>query len=168
MLVPLLDALSYLHAKNYVHAHLRPSNILVVENEVKLSADSILAEDRLALELQSSDLHNAPETATDPIAPPADIWSLGVTLVEALTQQLPVWDSAGDIDPVLPELPKPFDADCAPMPARRSRPAMLAERYPRDACRQTEAGFSAAAARSCRNRTLRQESAAKSSRRAYP
>jgi TonB family protein len=109
MLVPLLDALSYLHSKNYVHAHLKPSNILVVENEVKLSADSILAEDRLALELQSSDLHNAPETATNPIAPPADIWSLGVTLVEALTQQLPVWDSAGDIDPVLPELPKPFD-----------------------------------------------------------
>lgn len=110
MLEPVLDALSYLHAKNYVHAHLRPSNILVVENEVKLSADSILAADRLALELESGDLHNAPETATNPVAPPADIWSLGVTLVEALTQQLPVWDSAGDVDPVLPELPKPFDA----------------------------------------------------------
>jgi TonB family protein len=109
MLVPLLDALSYLHAKDYVHAHIRPSNILVVENEVKLSADSILAVDRLALELQSSDLHNAPETATNPVAPPADIWSLGKALVEALTQQLPVWDSASDIDPVLPELPKPFD-----------------------------------------------------------
>jgi len=66
--------------------------------------------DRMALELESGDLHNAPETATNPLAPPADIWSLGVTLVEALTQQLPVWDSAGDVDPVLPELPKPFDA----------------------------------------------------------
>ncbi|MGA8089866.1 MAG: TonB family protein [Terracidiphilus sp.] len=110
MLVPVLDALSYLHSKNYVHAHLRPSNILVVENEVKLSADSILAQDSLALELESSDLHNAPETATNPVAPPADIWSLGVTVVEALTQQLPVWDSASDDDPVLPELPKPFDA----------------------------------------------------------
>ncbi|HMG86868.1 MAG TPA: protein kinase [Terracidiphilus sp.] len=111
MIVPVLDALSYLHAKNYAHAHLRPSNILVVENEVKLSADSILAEDRLALELESGDLHNAPETATNPIAPSADIWSLGVTLVEALTQQLPVWDSAGDGDPVLPaSLPKPFAA----------------------------------------------------------
>ena len=109
MLGPVLDALSYLHSKNYVHAHLRPSNILVVENEVKLSADSILAADRLALELESGDLHNAPETTTNPVAPPADIWSLGVTLVEALTQQLPVWDSAGDVDPVLPELPKPFD-----------------------------------------------------------
>ncbi len=110
MLEPVLDALSYLHSKNYVHAHLRPSNILVVENEVKLSADSILATDRLALELESGDLHNAPETATNPVETSADIWSLGVTLVEALTQQLPVWDFAGDVDPVLPELPKPFDA----------------------------------------------------------
>jgi TonB family protein len=108
MLEPILDALSYLHAKNYVHAHLRPSNILVVENEVKLSADSILQRGSLALDLHSSDLHNAPETATHPVSPAADIWSLGVTLVEALTQQLPVWDSAGDVDPILPELPKPF------------------------------------------------------------
>jgi TonB family protein len=108
MLVPVLDALSYLHAKNYVHAHLRPSNILVVENEVKLSADSIRLNDSLALELESSDLHNAPETATHPVSFAADIWSLGVTVVEALTQQLPVWDSASDADPVLPELPRPF------------------------------------------------------------
>jgi TonB family protein len=108
MLEPILDALSYLHAKNYVHAHLRPSNILVVENEVKLSAESILQRGSLALDLHSSDLHNAPETATQPVSPAADIWSLGITLVEALTQQLPVWDSAGDVDPILPELPKPF------------------------------------------------------------
>jgi TonB family protein len=108
MLEPVLDALSYLHAKNYVHAHLKPSNILVVENEVKLSADSILQRGSLALELRSSDLHNAPETGTQPVSPAADIWSLGITLVEALRQQLPVWDSAGDVDPILPELPKPF------------------------------------------------------------
>ncbi len=109
MLAPILDALSYLHSKNYVHGHIRPSNILVVENEVKLSADSTWAHDSLALELESGDLHNAPETATHPITPAADIWSLGITLVEALTQQLPVWDSASDDDPVLPALPKPFD-----------------------------------------------------------
>lgn len=109
MLEPVLDALSYLHAKNYVHGHLRPSNILVVENEVKLSADSILAEGRLAPELENCDLHNAPETATDPVEPSADIWSLGVTLVEALTRHLPVWNAARENDPVLPELPEPFD-----------------------------------------------------------
>ena len=108
MLEPILDALSYLHSKNYVHAHLRPSNIFVIENQVKLSAEGVLKRGELALELESSDPHNAPETAAGPIEPRADIWSLGMTLVEALTQQLPVWDSADSADPVLPELPKPF------------------------------------------------------------
>jgi TonB family protein len=108
MLEPVLDALSYLHSKKYVHAHLRPSNILVVENEVKLAVDSIVTRESIALDLVSSDSHNAPETATNPVTTPADIWSLGITLVEVLSQQLPVWDSADDADPVLPELPKPF------------------------------------------------------------
>src|SRR5579871_3959109 len=108
MLEPILDALSYLHSKNYVHAHLRPSNILVIENQVKLSADQSLKRHELALDLESSDPHNAPEAVSNPIEPRADIWSLGMTLVEALTQQLPVWDSADSVDPLLPDLPKPF------------------------------------------------------------
>ena len=110
MLGAVLDALSYLHSKGYVHGHLRPSNVMVIENEVRLSADSLVAAGEPAFELESSDVHNAPETATGPMAPPADIWSLGVTTVEALTQQLPVWDSAGGVEPVVPaSLPKPFD-----------------------------------------------------------
>ena len=42
MLEPILDALSYIHANGYVHGHLKPSNILVVENEVKLSSDGLI------------------------------------------------------------------------------------------------------------------------------
>jgi serine/threonine protein kinase len=38
-----------------------------------------------------------------------DIWSLGVTLVECLTQRLPSWSRNDHADPVLPEnLPAPF------------------------------------------------------------
>lgn len=110
MLEPVLDALSYLHANGLVHGHLKPSNILVVENEVKLSADGAISSGKPALEFSDSDVHNAPETATKPVAPSADIWSLGVTIVEALTQQLPVWDSATDSAPLVPaSLPRPFD-----------------------------------------------------------
>lgn len=110
MLEPVLDALSYLHANELVHGHLKPSNILVVENEVKLSADGTIASGKPALEFSSSDVHNAPETATKPMAPSADIWSLGMTIVESLTQQLPIWDSATETEPAVPaSLPKPFD-----------------------------------------------------------
>ncbi len=124
MLAPLLDVLSYLHANGCVHGHLKPSNILVVENEVKLSADGVVTQGKPALEFSSSDVHNAPETTTEPMAPAADMWSLGVTVVDALTQQSPVWDSAGETDPVVPaSLPKPFDEivrECLHVvPARR-------------------------------------------------
>ena len=48
MLDPVLDALSYLHSKGFVHGHLKPSNILVVEDQVKLSSDSLHGAGRLA------------------------------------------------------------------------------------------------------------------------
>ena len=109
MLGPVLDALSYLHAKGFVHGHLKPSNVLVVENEIKLSTDGLIPIGAMALELKSSDVHNAPETATKPMQPAADIWSLGATIVEALTQELPVWDAASETQPAVPaSLPKPF------------------------------------------------------------
>ena len=108
MLEPVLDALSYVHAKGFVHGHLKPSNILVVENEVKLSADGLIVAGAQGSEISSTDVHNAPEAATGPMQPSADIWSLGVTVVEALTQNLPVRDVANGAAPTVPSLPKPF------------------------------------------------------------
>jgi TonB family protein len=124
MLEPVLDALSYLHANGLVHAHLKPSNILVIENEVKLSADGVIASGKPALGFNSGDVHNAPETAAEPVDPSADMWSLGITVVEALTQQLPVWDSAAKPEPMVPAaVPKPFGEiarECLQIdPARR-------------------------------------------------
>lgn len=109
MLVPVLDALTYLHGRGWVHGHIKPSNILVVENEVKLSSDGLLAADNHANEAFSNHLHNAPEISSGPVTPAADVWSLGVTLVEALTQQLPIWDAASEAEPEVPSsLPAPF------------------------------------------------------------
>jgi TonB family protein len=109
MLAPILDALSYLHEKGLVHGHLRPSNILVVENEVKLSSDGLLRAGKPSHELPSTDLHNAPELAGGSATPAADVWSLGITLVESLTQQLPFWDAANEAEPEVPAtLPNPF------------------------------------------------------------
>ncbi len=110
MLGPVLDALDYLHGKGYVHGHVKATNILVVENEVKLSSDGLVARGKESHELVSNDLYNAPEAGNGPITPATDSWSLGVTLVEALTQDSPIWDAASDADAEIPaSLPKPFD-----------------------------------------------------------
>lgn len=109
MLDPVLDALSYLHGEGLVHGHLKPSNILVIDNQVKLSADGLLRVGTHTREVPSNDMHNAPESGTVPPAPSADVWSLGITVIEALTQQTPLWDAAENADPPVPaSVPKPF------------------------------------------------------------
>ena len=85
MLPPVLSALTYLHGKGFVHGHLKPSNIMAVADQVKLSGDSL----RIAGELSATadcrrgtNLYDAPEIARGPVTPAADVWSLGVTLKE--------------------------------------------------------------------------------------
>ena len=111
MLDPVLDALEYLHNTGYLHGHLKPSNVLVVENVIRISSDDLLPLGKPAPENLTNEIHIAPETATGQASQPADIWSLGITLVESLTQQLPIWDAASDSEPILPgTIPAPFAA----------------------------------------------------------
>src|SRR5438128_6585198 len=107
MLAPALDALAYVHGKGFVHGHLKPANIMAIADQVKLSSDGLCAPG------ESNGLrgtsYSAPEAASGAISPPADIWSLGVTVVETLTQRKPTWDPAKPMEPVLPaELLAPF------------------------------------------------------------
>lgn len=113
MLHPVLDALSYLHGKGFVHGHLNPSNIMVVDNQLKLSCDNLAVAGELGKHFPVPSVYAAPETATGATSPAADVWSLGVTLVEALTQRPPAWDRSTQGEPVLPEsISQPF-ADIA-------------------------------------------------------
>jgi TonB family protein len=108
MLDPVLEALSWLHTHNLVHGHLQPSNIMVAGDRLKLSTDGLYAftdPGRAA----SSGNYAAPEIALGQISPAADVWSLGIVLVEALTQRPPLRDRSRDGEPVLPaSLPQPF------------------------------------------------------------
>jgi len=72
MLVPALDALAFLHRQNLVHGQLKPSNFLVVNDQLKLASDTI----RAAGEAAGIDLAG-------------DVRALGATVVEALTQSRP-------------------------------------------------------------------------------
>lgn len=72
------DVLAYLHAQGFVHGHLRPANIMAAGDQLKVSSDGLCQ--------------------ADGITPADDVWSLGMTLVEALTQQ-----PEGALPPDLPE-----------------------------------------------------------------
>ena len=108
-LAPIVDALAYLHGKGIVHGHLKPENILVVEDKVKLSSRSLYVAGQRVGPTVARQVYNAPEISSDAISPAADIWSLGVTLVEALTQY-PLWDRSVEGEPIVPaSIPEPFN-----------------------------------------------------------
>jgi TonB family protein len=113
MLLPILDALAYLHRNGMVHGRLKPSNILVVDNRLKLPVDNLAGATAKAKPLAELQVYDAPEAATGRLSPASDIWSLGITVVEALTQHVPRWDRSKTGEPAVPaSVPQPF-ADIA-------------------------------------------------------
>jgi len=107
LLPPLLDALSYVQGKGFVHGRIKPSNVLAVGDLVKLSADEITSVAEPSTRRKRRDVYDAPETASGIVSPAGDLWSVGATLVEVLTQKAPVDESQGD--PVVPtQIPEPF------------------------------------------------------------
>jgi serine/threonine-protein kinase len=109
MLDPVIEALGYLHEKGFVHGHVKPSNILVVDDVLKLSGDSVAAGGGVRVISQAPSIYDAPEAARGATASSADVWALGVTLVEALTQRPPEWERGTHQEPVVPvTVPRPF------------------------------------------------------------
>src|ERR1700676_2135480 len=108
LLPPVLDALSYLHAQGFVHGRIKPSNVLAIGDQLKLSADQVVPSTQVHSERRRRDAYDAPETAAGIVSPAGDIWSVGVTLVAALTQNVSFAEE-GSSDPDLPgTVPEPF------------------------------------------------------------
>jgi len=106
LLGPTLDALSYLHGKGFVHGHLRPSNILAIGEQVKLSSDSIARIGEAAGAREPNDVYAPPEVD---LSAATDIWSLGVTLSQCLTGRVPERAAEGRHSLSIPsEVPAPF------------------------------------------------------------
>ena len=109
-LQPLLDALAYIHGKGFVHGHVKPANILAVGDQIKISSDGLCGTGESSRVLGKPSIYTAPELAEGGgVVPASDVWSLGITLIEAMTQSPPVWNVAEQAEPILPEtLPQPF------------------------------------------------------------
>lgn len=92
MLLPTLDALAFLHRMNLVHGQLKPSNFLVVDDQLKLASDTI-----------------GPAGEGARMSAAEDIRALGITVVEALTRRPPGGPDEGSDNASLPAtLPPAF------------------------------------------------------------
>jgi TonB family protein len=86
-----LDALAHLHAKSLVHGGLKPPNFMVVGDQLKLACDTIRPAGQPTASTAKPSLYDPPEAKHGRVSTAGDIWALGITLVEALTQAPPAW-----------------------------------------------------------------------------
>jgi TonB family protein len=103
-----LEALTYLHAQGLAHTRIKPGNILAAGDQLKLSSDTLSEIESAAVTISHPGIYAAPESATAPISAAADVWSLGVTLVEALTQGTPVIRGQMEVELPPETIPSPF------------------------------------------------------------
>jgi TonB family protein len=128
VLAPALEALGFLHREGLVHGHIQPSNILAIDDQLKLSSDTIspvtlpktddskdtqpasgegefreLSKPGESATLRRPSSYCAPEALKGATSREADIWSLGMTLVEMLTQRTPGFEFNSRQDPAVPE-----------------------------------------------------------------
>ncbi len=108
MLLPALDALAFLHRKNLVQGQLKPANFLVVNDQLKLASDTVRPAGEPRASITQSSLYDPPEAKEGRLSPAGDIWGLGITMVEALTQSLPWPDERSETASLPTTLPPAF------------------------------------------------------------
>jgi TonB family protein len=107
MLPPLAEALTFLHRNGLAHGRIKPANIMAVDNQLKISSDSIV---KIGQRNQCEPTaYDAPESGVAGASPAADAWSVGAMLVAVLTQHEPALKKGNDGEVALPEtIPAPF------------------------------------------------------------
>jgi Protein kinase domain len=148
----ILEALAFAHARGIVHRDVKPSNVLVTDEEhvsVRLFdfglAQLADAETLTAVgDVPGTLAYISPERLLgEQAGPPADIWAVGVLLWEALSGHHPFWREspletgevikagAPSIGEARPDLPQPLiaavDAALSVDPARRPSAARLSK-----------------------------------------
>jgi serine/threonine protein kinase len=89
MLRPTLDTLAFLHSHDLVQGQLKPANILVVGERLKLASDTIRRVREGSISLNAPTAYDPPEVRHGSNSAAGDIWALGVSLLEAFTGRPP-------------------------------------------------------------------------------
>jgi len=110
-LPPTLEALAFLHSRNAVQGQLKPSNILVVGEQLKLASDTIRPAGGAATSISMLSVYDPPEGRDGSFSTAGDIWALGVTLYEALTRTTPTRPDERSHGVLLPPDFPPASAD---------------------------------------------------------
>jgi outer membrane biosynthesis protein TonB len=140
MLPPILDTLAYLHGRELVQGQLKPANILVVGDQLKLASDTVRRFSEGPIDGKAATVCDPPEARHGNSSAAGDIWALGVTLFEALTRRQPPAALPADFSPGFHDmvsrclLPRPQDrpsvAELLAWTRGRSPPAALAPPAP--------------------------------------
>jgi TonB family protein len=108
MLPPTAEALAFLHRSGFAHGHVKPSNVMAVDNQLKISADGLRKTGEPG-DTGETSVYTAPEVASVGVSPAADVWSLGIMLVAVLTQREPMSPNGNRGQAAVPEtIPEPF------------------------------------------------------------
>jgi TonB family protein len=111
MLPPILDALAFLHAKSLVQGQLKPANLLVVNDQLKLASDTVRPAGEPRASTAEPSIYDPPEAESGRLSPAGDIWALGITLVEALTRRVPASPDKESVTACLPTTVAPTLVD---------------------------------------------------------
>ena len=100
----LADALAYVHERGFVHRDVKPANVLISEDgRVHLADFGIARLVDSAHQTKTGDVLGTPayfapeQVAGEPVGSPADIYALGIVLIECLTGSKPFEGTAMEV-----------------------------------------------------------------------
>jgi TonB family protein len=107
MIEPVIETLAFLHQQGWAHTRVHPGNILAMGDQIKLSSDPVTPLDERPGIAAKSEGFAAPEWGSVDATVAQDVWSLGASIVAAMTQKPPAFREDGGLE-LGAEIPEPL------------------------------------------------------------